>query len=212
MRVIGVEPEAVERIEAEVRRAAEEVGAMIIPTVLQVDAPLVAAVDAEKFPSLIRFLKPRLIYMSIVPFDAEEELVEQLDYDGNEDWLRPLPKADAFVRRWRRFDGQTCTVVLGLVAEGVLHGAVEHAFWAQSLPEAAQIVGNVLSEAEAKAQTSERDGLRKRIAGKVADLVADPRFSQGRVGRSKRVVLAKSLFLSLDVACCRFCGHEVKLI
>jgi hypothetical protein len=200
MKVVGAAPNSLERIEKEVRDAATEVGAMIVPTFLRVEAPLAAAIEADQFAALIRFLKPRLVYMMPIAFAAEEDALSQLEDEGDEEWLLSLPEVAALIGKWRRYDDQMVRLTMAVVADGVMHGATEDMPWGEEFTAAVDALRPALARARDTDSAERQAMLKKRIAGKVADLVGDPRFSAGKAGHAKRLVLARSLFAGLDDA------------
>ena len=85
MKLVGAPPSSLEELETTIRKIATDVGAMIVPTVLRVEAPLVAFVEADAFAELIGFLRPRLIYMQSADFDVEEEVTAHFEGEAEEE-------------------------------------------------------------------------------------------------------------------------------
>lgn len=194
-----------DRMAKEVRAAAEECGAMILENILASESLPAVAVDGDTFPSLVKHLKPRLIYMVLTTFDAKEDVaahfeVEELDRD-----LKKL------ATKWKAKDGQSARLVLGLMADGVLHGIVETADWfdefdieADELALARQQEQDDafarLKEAEARDREAEE---KKLLAPMVDKLLADPRFNAPKISVAKRLTLAGTLFPEQDRATLR---------
>ena len=87
---------------------------------------------------------------------------------------------------------------VAVVADGVVLTTTEDMPWGERFVEQVDALLPAIALARDGAAVEAREGLKRRIAGKVADLVADPRFSAGRAGHGKRLVLARSLFASLS--------------
>ena len=198
MKLVGAVPTQLERLEAEVRAAAVEVGAVIVPTVLQVQSQPAAAVEADQLVTLIRRLRPRLVYMLAIAFEAEAFTLEHLEGEGDEDWLLSLPEVEGLIRRWRRYDGQAVALSVAVVADGVVLVTTEDMPWGERFVDEVDARLPAIAVARDGAAVEERARLKRRIAGKVADLIADHRFTAGRAGHGKRLVLARSLFAGLS--------------
>lgn len=109
-----------------------------------------------------------------------------------------LREVDALIRKWRRYDSQTVRLNIAVVADGVLHGTTEDTPWGEQFSAEIDALLPAIALARDGVAIEERAKLKKRIAGKVADLVANPRFSAGKAGHAKRLVLARSLFAGLE--------------
>ncbi|QPB24505.1 hypothetical protein [Rhizobium sp. 007] len=184
-----------DRMAQEVRKAAEECGAMILETILASENLPAVAVDGDTFPSLVKHLRPKLIYMVLTKFEATEDVESHFEQELDRD-LKKLAS------KWKAKDGQSARLVLGLVADGVLHGIVETADWfdefdieADELAEARQQAEADafarLQEADAKSRETEE---KKRLAPIVKKLLADPRFVASKISAAKRLTLAETLF------------------
>jgi hypothetical protein len=189
-----------DKIAKEVREAADACGSMILETILASENMPAVAIDGDTFPSLVKHLRPRLIYMLLTQFNAKEETeahfeVEELDRD-----MKKL------VAKYRDKDGLSSRLVLGLMADGILHGIVETADWFDEF----DIEADELAEArhraqsEAFAQMQEADARsreaeeKKRMAPYVKKLMADARFLAPKISAAKREALAETLFPDLD--------------
>ena len=198
VRLIGAEPTRLEQLEAAVRAAAQEVAAEIVPAVLHVQSQPTAAIEAVQLVALIRHLRPRLVYMLPVEFEAKEFALEHLEGEGDEDWLMSLPEVGGLIRRWRRHDGQAVALSVAVVADGVVLVTTEDMPWGERFVDEVDALLPAIALARDGAAVEERARLKRRIAGKVADLIADHRFTAGRAGHGKRLVLARSLFAGLS--------------
>ena len=182
----------------EVRAAAKKCGALIIEAALSVETNAVptAVISGSDFPGLIEHVRPRLIYLLVVPFDVVDELNGALEIEGEN--LLERPRIKKLASSWRHRDGQTCRVVLGIMCEGVFHGVVEEADWLSEFEKEAESIAEELERAreehERKLQVEEK----KRFAPLIKQLMADPRFSASKVGVAKRTALASALFPDLD--------------
>jgi hypothetical protein len=187
-----------DRIVTEVRAAAKECDALIVEAIASVDTGTVpvAAIVASRFPSLIKHVKPRLIYLVASPFDAGDETLAALEVEDDSFLERSSIKK--LISRWRYRNGQTCRVVLSVMCDGVMHGILEEADW---LAEFEGEVQDLMEELEQAREDGERKldaEEKKRLAPQVKRLMADPRFSAPKVGVAKRTALAEALFPDLD--------------
>ncbi|MEF3135387.1 hypothetical protein OS035_28470 [Rhizobium sp. 268] len=183
-----------------VRAAAEECGTMILETSWSSEHLPAAAVGADIFPALVRHLKPRLIYMLLTEFDAIEEVgshFEEADLDAD---LRK------FAMKWTNRGGQSSRLILGVMANGIMHLAVETTDWFDEFEEEVDVLANVLAdegraafdrEQEVERQRREADE-KKRLAPIVKRLIADPRFVAPKISTAKRETLAEALFPDAD--------------
>ncbi|MCW1753035.1 hypothetical protein [Rhizobium acaciae] len=191
-----------DRMTKEVRAAAEECGAMILESILASEHLPAVAVDGDTFASLVRHLKPRLIYMILTEFDAKEEVAAHFEEDELDTGLKKL------AAKWTNRNGQSSRLILGLMADGVMHGIVETADWFDDFEEEAEALEDVRADEmrtefdqqqEAERQRREADE-KKRLAPIVRKLVADPRFVAPKISAAKRVTLAETLFPDVDRA------------
>jgi hypothetical protein len=185
-----------DRMAKEVRAAAQECGAMILENILASESLPAVAVGGDAFPALVRHLRPRLIYMVLTKFDAQEEVLAHFE---EEELDRDLKK---LATKWKVKDGQSARLVLGLVADGVLHGIVEAADWVDEFDIEADELASFrqqeqddayarLKRAEAKDREAEE---KKLLAPMVEKLLADPRFNAPKISVAKRLTLAGTLF------------------
>jgi hypothetical protein len=189
-----------DRMTNEVRAAAEDCGAMILESILASENLPAVAVDGDTFPSLVRHLKPRLIYMILTEFDAKEEVAAYFEEDELDTGLKKL------ATKWTNRNGKSSRLILGLMADGVMHGIVETADWFDDFEEEAEALEEVRAdemktefdrEQVAERQRREADE-RKRLAPIVKKLVADPRFIAPKISAAKRITLAETLFPEVD--------------
>lgn len=189
-----------DRMAKDVREAAEECGAMILESILASESLPAVPVGGDTFPALIKHLRPRLIYMLLSQFDAKEEVMGHFEEEELERDLAKLAK------KWAGKDGQSSRLVLGLMADGVLHGIVETADWfdefdieADALAEARDDEMRAAFDRDQEAERSRREAdERKRLAPIVKKLIADPRFNAPKISAAKRLTLAETIFPDED--------------
>lgn len=189
-----------DRIAKEVFAAAEECEAMILENILASGSLPAVAIDGDTFPSLVKHLRPRLIYMVLTQFDAREEVLTHFDEEGLDRDLKKL------ATKWKAKDGQSARLMLGLMADGVLHGIVETADWFDEF----DIEANELALARQQeqddafsrlkgAEARDREAAEKKLlAPIVKELIADPRFDAPKISAAKRLTLAETLFPEED--------------
>ncbi|TAT70061.1 hypothetical protein [Rhizobium ruizarguesonis] len=189
-----------DRMAEEVRKAAEECGAMVLKSILGSEHLAAVAVDGDTFPSLIKHIRPRLIYKVLVEFDATDEVAAHFEEEEPDSDLRKL------ATKWKPKNGQSARLILGLMADGVLHGTVETADWygdfedeAEELEEARADEFRATFEREQEAEDARRETEeKKRWAPYVKKLTADERFNGPKISAAKRTTLAEALFPELD--------------
>jgi len=187
-----------DRIVIEVQAVAKECGALIIEAALSLETNTVpvAAVAASEFPSLLRHVRPKLVYVVAAAFDAGDDTLIALEVEDES--LLERSRIKKFVSSWRQRDGQTSRVALGLMCDGVLHGTIEDVDWLADFESQAETLveelERVREERERKSEAEEK----KRLAPLVDELMSDPRFSGPKVGAAKRTALAEALFPDLD--------------
>ncbi|MCJ2074479.1 hypothetical protein MKK68_02230 [Methylobacterium sp. E-016] len=108
------------------------------------------------------------------------------------------PRVRKLVTKWRARDGQTAQVVATVVVDGVIHGLLVQPTWYEEYEADIEAHGK-----EAERLQDERDrraeaDAKARLGPLVRKLMADPRFTAGKVGRAKRLTLAEALFPDED--------------
>jgi len=189
-----------DKIAEQVRAAADESGTMILEVVLSAENVPTVGLPADKFPALIKHLKPRLIYMVLTQFDAREAVESNFEVEELDSNLRKL------AAKWKNRDGQSAQLILGLMADGVLHGVIDTPDWFDEFEEEAEQLGAERAErlrAEFdRLQEDERNQReadeKMRLAPYVKKLVADDRFNAPKISAAKRLALAESMFPELD--------------
>gem|GEM_PF-2693045 len=183
-----------------IRDAAADNGAMILEVVLSAENVPAVGLPADKFPALIRHLKPRLIYMVLTQFDAREAVESHFEVEELDGSLRKL------AAKWKSRDGQSAQLILGVIADGVLHGVIDTPDWFDEFEEEAEQLELDRAERQRAAfdrlQEDERnqreDNEKKRLAPYVTKLVSDERFNAPKISAAKRLALAESMFPDLD--------------
>ena len=194
-----------DRIATDIRAVAKECGALIVEAALPLEtkAPVVAVASAD-FPDLIRHVRPKLVYLLVASFDAEEGTREVLERE--DDNPIELPRITKFSSKWRSRNGKTFRVAVGVMCEGILHWLVEDTDWFAEFETEAEALKQELDEAREEREEKSREQSeralaverREQFAPLIKQLIADPRFSGPKVGVAKRTVLAQTLFPDLD--------------
>src|SRR5260221_4140538 len=187
-----------DRIVTEVRAAARECDALIVESMLSAEtrAVPVATVVGSGFPSLVKHVRPRLIYLVASAFDAGNETLAALEME--DDRLLERSGIKKFISRWRYRDGQTCRVVLSVMCDGVMHGIAEEADWFADFESEAETLVEELERAREDDERKLEAEEKKRLNPQIKQLMADPRFSAPKVGVAKRTALPEALFPDLD--------------
>ncbi|EJC76899.1 hypothetical protein Rleg10DRAFT_5589 [Rhizobium leguminosarum bv. trifolii WSM2012] len=174
-------------IAKEVRTATEECGTMILESILSSEHLPAVAVDGNTFPTLVRHLRPRLIYMVLTTFDATDDVAAHFEEDELDSGLKKL------AAKWANRNGQSSRLILGLMTDGVMHGIVETADWFDVFEEEAEALeenrnGEMRAafdrEQEAERQRREAEE-KKRLAPIVKKLVGEPRFVAPKISAAK---------------------------
>jgi hypothetical protein len=182
----------------DIRAAAHACGAMIVHSIINPENVATTRVDSADFPELIAHLRPRLVYLAPTQFDAHEEADEQVALG--------TASAKRFLEKWKAHKGQTCRMVIAVMADGVLHCVVETTDWLDDFEEEAEALAEAQREAlnaeferaqEAEARKAEAEE-KKRLAPYIKKLAADPRFLAPKISAPKRLTLAEALFPDLD--------------
>ena len=178
---------------ANVREAAHELGSLVIDTAVEAGKRIpVAVVNEGEFLSLVRHIRPRLIYLNEQTFDPDA-LFE-------DDEIGEFPKAKALAKGWRRWNGQVARVYAFVVADGVLHGLQIDADWYGPVEEAADALVKELGGGENidVDMTARAAADRKIIESKAALLVKDARFAMPKATKAKKQLLAETLFPDVE--------------
>ncbi|MDX0654715.1 hypothetical protein GOD34_29020 [Sinorhizobium medicae] len=185
-----------------VKDAAEESGTMILETALVSESLPGVAVSGDRFPALIKHLRPRLVYMLLTSFDAEAAVEGHFEVDELDSDLNKL------AAKWRKRNGQTARLILGFMADGILHAIIETTVWFDEFEEEAeQLEANRAERLQAdfdrrqEEERSQREAEeKKRLTPYVKKLVADERFNAPKISAAKRLALAETMFINLDRA------------
>ena len=193
-----MESSAIEQLIERVRAAARSSGAMVLNASLSYESEHVpiAAVDAEIFPELVEFIKPKLVYISPMIFDVASLVRKSLDTDENA--LLSDQEEKKLISKWRKHDGSTCGVSLELVFDGVIHGAVERVNWLTNFENETKLLVEEIEHMRLHDEREQTVNIKLQLSENVKQLMADPRFSSSRVGIAKRTTLAEALFPNLD--------------
>lgn len=183
-----------------IRAAAADCGAMILETTLSAEGIAAVAIDGDAFPDLVNHLKPRLIYLLLTKFDSKEEVSDHFELEDLDPTLKKL------AGKWKSRNGQTSRLVVGLVADGVLHGIVETADWFDEFEDELETLSNARADEASAAFDRQQEAERlkreadekKHLARITRALLADLRFSASKVSAAKRLALAEALFPDED--------------
>lgn len=185
---------------ATVRTAAAEAGSHVLDVVLSLnDAKIpVAGIDADDLAALIRAVRPRVVYCTLIPFDAGEQvLADPFGDDADEDLLE-RPRVRKLVSKWRSRDGQTAQVSAVAVVDGVMHGLLVQPSWYDEYEAEIEEHGKETDRIRDERDRRTEAEAKKRLDPFVEKLIADPRFSGPKVGRAKRLALAEEMFPDED--------------
>ena len=182
----------------QITAAAQDCGAILLDASLTYEQSWIAsaAITPSKFSELVKAVKPKIIYLQTVAFDADEFIKDTLEIDEYEIFDNPAVRKLA--SKWKKYDGELCTLVVEFIYDNVVHFSTEQLNW---LEEFSKHVGSLGEEIEARKNSEEKAHASKtkgRLSEKARKLIADPRFSAGVVGTAKRTVLAENLFPELD--------------
>lgn len=205
--------QAPESVANDIRAAAKEVGALVVPALPGGRGlPKSVLVDLVDLLALIRHLRPRLVYLEEIRFEAAPNIADLVDEDDEALVEHPLVRAAA--RRLKQHEGSLCQVVAIVVHDGIDHAVIHEAAWmgevkgvaeriSADLEQRAQVEAerqHLAFEAEEK-ERREREEREKQalVREKAETLEADPRFAAGK-SKAKRLHLAKTLFPALPNA------------
>jgi hypothetical protein len=101
--------------------------------------------DEAQMLDLIDHLKPKVVFVVEVAFDALTEIMleigdEELDVDELERDKRVKP----LLKRWRERDGETSRVVISMLVDGVFYNLMEQAAWLEQFEGEAEEVADEL--------------------------------------------------------------------
>jgi hypothetical protein len=182
----------------QIAAAAHDCGAILLDASLTYEQSQIAsaAITPSKFLDLVKAIKPKIIYLQTVAFDADEFIKDTLEID--EDEILDNPAARKLASKWKKYDGELCTLVVEFIYDNVVHFSSKQLNWLDEFNEHVDSLGDEIEarrNSKEKAHASETKG---RLSEKARKLIADPRFSTGVVGTAKRTVLAEALFPELD--------------
>ena len=145
-----------DRIAADIRAVTKECDALIVeaPPPLDARVPVVAVASAD-YCELIVHIRPKLVYLQVASFDAEEgarDLLERDDDDPTE-----IPQARKLASKWRSRNGETFRLSVGVMCEGVLHWFVDDADWFAEFETEAEALKEELDEARAESEQRSRE-------------------------------------------------------
>jgi len=135
-----------------IRAQAAKVGAKIIAPLLmepeKAGGALSVLVDGAQMLDLIEHLKPKVVFVAEVSFDALTEVLLELDdEDLDVDELERDKRVKPLLKRWRERDGESCRVVVGFLVEGAFYHMMEQAAWLEEFEsEAEEVADELLDE------------------------------------------------------------------
>jgi hypothetical protein len=182
----------------QITAAAQDCGAILLDASLTYERSQIAsaAITTSTFSELVKAIKPKIIYLQTVAFDADEFIRVTLEID--EDEILDSPAVRKLASKWKKYEGELCTLVVEFIYDNVVHFSRKQVDWLEEFNEHVGSLGDEIDakrNSEEKAHASETKG---RLSEKARKLIADPRFSTGVVGTAKRTVLAENLFPELD--------------
>jgi hypothetical protein len=185
-----------EKLASDVAVAVGEYGGLVIEAVVSIQGVPAVSIDGSDFLALIKYARPRVAYVFVRKFDAEEDIFDALG--GADDIVRGRRSTKKLIAAWRTRNGEITDVALAMMCDGVMHAALERAGWLDEFEQAAEAVTLEIDLAKGEAERREEAAQREKNSSYIKKLMTDPRFSSGRPSAAKRALLAKSLFPELD--------------
>jgi hypothetical protein len=185
-----------EKLASDVAVAVGEYGGLVIEAVVSIQGVPAVSIDGSDFLALIKHVRPRVAYVFVSKFDAEEAIFDALG--GADDIVRGHRSTKKLIGAWRTRNGEIMDVSLEMMCDGVMHAALERAGWLDEFEQAAEAVTLEIDLAKGEAERREETAQREKNSTYIKKLMADPRFSSGRPSAAKRALLAKRLFPELD--------------
>jgi hypothetical protein len=183
---------------ADITKAATECNAKIIPAFLAgSEHALRAVVEAHTLADLVHHIRPRLVYLDTLAFDADEQIDAEFDQE-DDDWIPEQKQLKALARKWKAHYGQTYRLTFELIADGVLHVAILDTEWFEDFQAEFEAIKEAIEDDRDDAVSEMAAEQRRDLADKVKQLFCDPRFSAPKASHSKRAYLARSLFPDLN--------------
>jgi len=207
---MATEPNLAERLEL-VRNTALECGSAIVTAIMvitnQQDGYKVS-LGLDEFLSLLSQCRPRIVYHHANEFDAEENLLIELNVEEEEDGTELLSKNSQFkalIKKWTKKNGQVSSFIASFVMDGVLHVVWEQPTWIDEFEAEAKELDSSLTEGRRHVADQKKKADRARFGDAARELCKHPRFNAGRWSFEKREYLAKTLFPNVD-------DHEIRII
>jgi hypothetical protein len=94
----------------QITAAAQDCGAILLDASLTYERSQIAsaAITPSKFSELVKAIKPKIIYLQTVAFDADEFIKDTLEID--EDEIIDSPAVRKLASKWKKYDGELCTM------------------------------------------------------------------------------------------------------
>ena len=190
-----------EQFHREIVAAAKDAEALVVDGLVQgndKDVFPTVVLTGENSAKIIRYAKPRLVYLTKLTFEVEAE-VSEVNGSGSfeEKENEVAPPFEKLMRKWKRRNGETALVVGSFVVDGVLHTSVSAPKWKSEfdieLSEAEEEVSQLQDDLEASLEAADQ----KDVEEKASALAENPSFSAGRSSFAKRKLLAGKVFPGL---------------
>jgi hypothetical protein len=187
-----------EKLASDVIAVAGDIGAMVVDAVVSFDGDTVpvASVAGSDFLDLLKHVRPKIAYVFVTRFDAQNDVMEALE--AEDDAVISHITTKKLISAWRHRNGEISSIALALMCDGVLHAALVKADWLDDFEQAAEAATEEMDHVREEAERRLQDEERKKNSPYLQKLIADPRFSSGRPSAAKRALLAKTLFPNLD--------------
>lgn len=192
----------------EVRSTASDVTAIVVAGCVEVpEHPALATVHLDPDDALraIQHLRPRIVYMLESQLNLESAALQSLeDLQDEADERGPLAEPvlmagfSELKRKWQSHEGDTSSIIVEFVADGILHTTIALASWRDEFDANLEAILEGVREQSAQAMEADRDVCKHRVQKNAATLIAHPSFSAGRPSFEKRLFLAETLFPDLD--------------
>jgi hypothetical protein len=187
----------------QIREAAENVGCISVEGLLVSGdrAPLpICALDPEPFIDLIRRVRPTIVYLHAENFDAEEDLLGELDLDdSDQEAAASHRRVKACLKKWSVKNGQLSKLSAHFIKDGAHHLMLVSADWYESFEDEVAEVEEALEEDSVARAIEFKRAAQVALREYANKLMNHPKFNGPvRVSHEKRTFLAGELFPDLD--------------
>ncbi len=184
-----------------IRDLANSLGVYTVDGGVNFDAQssFVATVKFDQAIELLKQFKPKIVYIYENIFDLEGEIpIEVLSVEDDDSFKPFRNELNGIKKTYGKFIGQTSTMMLSFLIDGILHFVVEQDEWADEFEAQLADLADRHEGQKVEISNAEADKDSDEIKEKAEILSQHPAYGAGKSSFEKRLFFAENLFPDTD--------------